>query len=148
MYAMTLSLIAGDCPAVKNYGNELAHLLNKKANGTPVFVDWCEADDAATRSGKAAIIASWPENAFSDPDEPTLVYAVEFAPAMIELGEFDATMTLLNSLSTESKYGGSFTATLQTLNTPNGQAFRCTPEAKLFFSKLKPPPYWKPEPCG
>ncbi len=138
--AMLFNLITGNCDAVATYGHRLAELLNKATDSTTVFVELCEATDPASRAAVAARVVAWPEMSFAEPESPSLIYDYEFGTAMIELGEFESALTLLERMATNSQSPNADVMWFRSITTPNGRKFSCDPRARALFDLANLPP--------
>jgi len=138
--AMLFNMITGDCDGVATYGHRLAELLNKRIDATAVYVELCESTDQASRAAVALQIISWPEMSFADPESPSLSYDFEFGTAMIELGEFESVLTLLERLAINPQSQKRDLLWYRSIYTPNGRRFSCDPRARAMFDQANLPP--------
>jgi len=116
-----LKIIDGNCSAAKVYGDQLAALLKKTVNSTPLYLDLCQQDDPALRKAAIEIILAWPELEFSNPAHPSLSYEFDIVDVFVELGELEAAWTMINK-SREKK---SMLAWVRQRQTPNGIRLQC-----------------------
>jgi TolB-like protein len=137
--AMLFRLIERDCAGVAEYGHRLAQLLKKAVDSTDVFVEFCETPEQSTAIEK---IISWPGQSIADPQSPSLTYDPELGSALIEMGEFEPALTLLERSIANPIMSKSDISWFQSIGTPNGRLFRCDPRAVALFeqAELPPPP--------
>ena len=128
---------AGDCTNTLKYGNELSVMLNKVSNSTPVYVDLCQNSDPAIRARAIEDILSWPPLDFADPGNPSLSYQTELIIVMIELGEFETAIVLLEK---NMIFDGGYVFTqFRARQTENAIAFYCDPRVQSLYEKYEVP---------
>jgi len=132
-----LMIIDGNCTAAKVYGDQLAALLRKTVNSTPLYLDLCQQDDPALRKAAIETILAWPELEFSNPAHPSLSYEFDMIDVFIELGELEAAWTMIDR-AREKK---STLAWVQQRKTPNGIRIQCDQRfiKAVEASKILPP---------
>ena len=91
-----LMIIDGNCTTLKVYGDQLAAVLKKTVNSTPLYLDLCQQDDPLLRKAATETILAWPELEFSNPAHPSLSYEFDLIDVFIELGELEAAWTMMN----------------------------------------------------
>ena len=135
---MHLAMSEGDCESVKQYGNNIADILNKTSNATPVYVDLCQSQDSAARAKGIEIMLSWPMKGFSSPDDPLLSYPEDIVFTLVELGEFEFALVLAQR---ERDYYSNIVLTrLRNNKTVNGLKFYCDPRVQDLFEQTPIPP--------
>jgi len=139
-----LKIIDGNCTGAKVYGDQLAVLLKKTVNSTPLYLDLCQQDDPALRKVAIETILAWPELEFSNPAHPSLSYEFDMVDVFIELGELEAAWTMINK-SREKK---PMLAWVRQRITPNSIRLQCDRRFIKAVEESGIPPTVNPVQCG
>ena len=130
---MHIELDAGNCANVSAYGNELASLLRKLTNTTPVYVDLCQSSNPATRKRAIEEMLAWPVLDLPDPENPALSYGVELAATLVEMNEFEAALQVIEkNMGFDGIY---FFRQLPARKSNNAIAFYCDPRVRSLYRK-------------
>ncbi len=134
---MHTEIQAGDCSNTLSYGKQLVGMLNKTVNSTTAYHNLCQNRDPALRSTALKEILSWPPLDFADPDNPGLSYPPELISVMVELGEFEAAIFLIEN---NMGWMGNYTlANLRARKTENAVAFYCDQLVQSLYEKYQVP---------
>jgi hypothetical protein len=109
-------------------------------NNTQVFVTLCESTDSITRDAVLETMLSWPYDSFADPNSPAMTYEYELGTAFIEMGEFDAALSILDRFMDGRIEDLSSIAWFRSGQSPMARAFSCDPRALARFQKADLPP--------
>ena len=135
---MHIAIANGDCVNAAEYGKRLAEMLNKKPGSTKVYQDLCQTADPAIRAGAVETLLSWPAPEFSSADNPSLSYITDLAIVLVDLGEFEAALTVTRKfLERESHF---ILVQFRSKRTKNGIRFYCDPRVQSLFEEVGVPP--------
>lgn len=136
-----IQLLRGDRDQAEQAGRELALLLGRTRDATPVYLDLFF--DANRRDAAVAEIASWPLVQWEDPGNPSLIEAYDLALVLAAVGAREQAFTVLESLfrtETIASWGYFRAASLV-------PEFVCSAEVEALFATAELPPLVKPFPC-
>lgn len=136
---MNLAIATGDCKSVEKYGNQLAGILNKTINATPVYFDLCQSGNPGARARAIETMLSWPAGfEFSSANDPTLSYPEDMVQIMVEIGEFDAALALAEKNS--DHFSHIVLTRPRSYRTVNGLKFYCDPRFQQLLEQSPVPP--------
>lgn len=135
---MHLAVTGGECEKVAEYGNQLAFVLKKTSNATPVYMDACQSADPKARASAIATMLSWTGIDFGSPDSPSLSYPEDIATMLVYIGEFDA--ALIVAEENRDYYSHIVLTRLRAMKSSNGIKFYCDPRVQAVFEQTALPP--------
>ena len=134
---MHTEIIIGNCENTSKYGTEIAEMFNKTSNTTPVYVSLCQSEDPAMRARAIEEILSWPPLDIVDPGNPSLSYQADMIYVMIELGEFETAIILIEeNMGFDGKY---VFLQMRARKSENSVAFYCDPRVQPLYDKYNIP---------
>jgi TolB-like protein/Tfp pilus assembly protein PilF len=144
---MNLAIISGDCPSAEKYGNHLASLLNKEVNATPVYLDFCRAENSAARADAIASILSWDSGLlFASPDSPVLSYPEDLVFMLVEKAEFDAALVVAEK--NKIYFSNTVLTRPRNYKSANGVKFYCDARFQQLVTQAKIPPMEQKVACN
>jgi TolB-like protein/Tfp pilus assembly protein PilF len=131
---MHIAIVTGDCESALEAGNKVAKILNKQADAIETYLDLCQTDDTVLRASAIDTILKWSNSEFSDEMSPSLSYPEELMGMIVELGEFDAALKLIEKYyPIYSNF--SLAWVLRPKRSKNGISFYCDSRVQSIFEQ-------------
>ena len=135
---MHLAMVTGECEKVAEYGNQVASVLKKTFNATPLYMDACQSADSEARANAIETMLTWTGFNFSLPDDPSLSYPEDIATMLVDMGEFDAALIVTEENS--DYYSHVVLSRIRAMKSANGIKFNCDPHVQGLFEQSDLPP--------
>ena len=136
-----IQLLQGDREQAEPAGHELAQLLGRTRDATPVYLDLFF--DTGRHDAAVAEIASWPLDRWNDPGNPSLIEAYDLALVLAAAGARAEAFKVLESLfRTESITSWGYLRAAHLV-----PEFVCSAEVEALLLTAELPPLVEPFPC-